>query len=65
VLLRGHGAELGRLAELAAAQPALGPLRRALAAVIEADQALLASANAVLAVERMLLEMRPCERGAA
>jgi hypothetical protein len=29
------------------------------------DEALLAQANAVLAVERMLLEMRPCERGAA
>jgi DNA polymerase-3 subunit delta' len=65
VLLRGHGDELERLARTGAAQPALGPLRRALAAVMEADQSLLASANAVLAIERMLLEMRPCERGAA
>jgi DNA polymerase-3 subunit delta' len=65
VLLRGHAAELEKLAGAAAAHPQLGPLRRALAAVVEADQALLAQANAVLAVERMLLEMRPCERGAA
>jgi DNA polymerase-3 subunit delta' len=65
VLLRGHAPALARLATAAAGQPALGPLRRALAAVLEADQALLANANAVLAVERMLLEMRPCERGAA
>jgi DNA polymerase-3 subunit delta' len=63
VLLRGHGDELDRLASAASAQPALAPLRRALAAVLEADQALLANANAVLAMERMLLEMRPCERG--
>jgi DNA polymerase-3 subunit delta' len=65
VLLRGNGAELDRLAAAATSQPALGPLRRALAAVAEAEQALLANTNAVLAVERMLLEIRPCERGAA
>ena len=65
VLLRGHAGELERLAGTAARHPQLGPLRRALAAVVEADEALLAQANAVLAVERMLLEMRPCERGAA
>jgi DNA polymerase III subunit delta' len=63
VLLRGHGQELERLAGAARVHPQLGPLRRAMAAVLEADQALLANANAVLAVERMLLEMRPCERG--
>jgi DNA polymerase-3 subunit delta' len=65
VLLRGQGDQLERLAATAAAHPQLGPLRRALAAVLEADQALLANANAVLAIERMLLELRPCERGVA
>jgi DNA polymerase-3 subunit delta' len=63
VLLRGHAAELEPLAAAARRHPQLGPLRRAVAAVLEADNALVGYANAVLAVERMLLEMRPCERG--
>jgi DNA polymerase-3 subunit delta' len=58
VLLRERESELARLA----AAPTI-TLRRALAAVLEADQALAGNANAVLAVERLLLEMRPCERG--
>jgi DNA polymerase-3 subunit delta' len=62
VLLRGRAGELEKLAAAARRHPQLGPLRRALAAVLEADNALVGNANAVLAVERMLLEMRPCEQ---
>jgi DNA polymerase-3 subunit delta' len=65
VLLRERSAELEKVAAAAQRHGQLVPLRRALAAVLEADQALAGNANAVLAVERMLLEMRPCERGAA
>src|SRR5439155_1306278 len=64
VLLRERAGELEKLAA-GQRQAQLGSLRRALAAVLEADAALAGNANAVLAVERMLLEMRPCERGAA
>jgi hypothetical protein len=64
ILLRERGAELEKLAATAQKHGQLAPLRRALAAVLEADQALAGNANAVLAVERLLLEMRPCERGA-
>jgi hypothetical protein len=64
ILLRERAGDLQRLAS-AQRHPQLGLLRRALAGVLEADAALAANANAVLAVERMLLEMRPCERGAA
>jgi len=63
VLLRGRAPELQKLAAAARQHPQLLPLRRALAAVLEADTALVGNANAVLAVERMLLEMRPCEQG--
>jgi DNA polymerase III subunit delta' len=63
VLLRGRADELERLAAASRKHATLGPLRRALAAVLEADTALVGNANAVLAVERMLLEMRACERG--
>lgn len=63
-LLRERAAELDRLAAGARASAQWGPLRRALAAVLEADTALAANANAVLAIERMLLELRPCERAA-
>jgi DNA polymerase-3 subunit delta' len=65
VLLRERAAELEKLGASAQHHGQLAPLRRALAAVLEADAALAGNANAVLAVERMLLEMRPCERGAA
>jgi DNA polymerase-3 subunit delta' len=65
VLLRERGDDLEKVAAGARRSPQLGPLRRALAGVLEADAALAGNANAVLAVERMLLEMRPCERGAA
>jgi DNA polymerase-3 subunit delta' len=64
VLLRGHAPELEKLASASRRHAQLGPLRRALAGVLEADSALVANTNAVLAVERMLLEMRPCEREA-
>jgi DNA polymerase-3 subunit delta' len=62
VLLRARAAEIAPLAAAAREQYGLVPLRRALAAVLEADVALAGNANAVLAVERMLLELRPCER---
>jgi DNA polymerase-3 subunit delta' len=65
VLLRERAAELDQLAAAAQKHSQLGPLRRALAAVLEADAALAGNANAVLAVERLLLELRPCERVAA
>jgi DNA polymerase III subunit delta' len=57
VLLRERESELARLAKATAA-----PLRRALAGVLEAVDALAGNANPVLAVERLLLEMRPCEQ---
>jgi DNA polymerase-3 subunit delta' len=65
VLLRARAAEIGRLATGARRHPGLPTLRKALAAVLEADTALAGNANAVLAVERLLLELRPCEREAA
>jgi DNA polymerase-3 subunit delta' len=65
VLLRERTGELEKLATASRKDPQLGPLRRAVAAVLEADAALAGNANAVLAVERLLLEMRPCEQGAA
>jgi DNA polymerase-3 subunit delta' len=65
VLLRARAPELAPVAAAARRRPGLGPLRRALTAVLEADQALAGNANAVLAVERLLLELRPCEQEAA
>jgi len=65
VLLRARAAELAPLAEAARRHPGLSTLRRALAAVVEADTALAGNANAVLAVERLLLELRACEQEAA
>lgn len=66
VLLRERAPEMERLAQAAArAHPDLAPLRRALAAVLEADAALAANVNPALAIERLLLDMRACERGAA
>jgi DNA polymerase-3 subunit delta' len=65
VLLRAHSAEIERVAAPARRRAGLPHLRRALAAVLEADSALAGNANAVLAMERLLLEMRPAEREAA
>jgi DNA polymerase III subunit delta' len=65
VLLRARTAEITRLATAARQRYGLVTLRRALTAVLEADVALAGNANAVLAVERMLLELRPCEREVA
>jgi len=64
VLLRERADELATVAD-AGRRQGLRPLRRALAAVLEADSALAANVNGPLALERMLMEIRPCERGAA
>jgi DNA polymerase-3 subunit delta' len=65
VLLRERAGDLAALAERGRRQARLESLRRALAAVLEADAALAANVNPTTAVERMLLELRPCERGPA
>jgi DNA polymerase III subunit delta' len=65
VLLRGRAADLEPLAAAARQRAGLATLRRALTAVLEADTALAGNANAVLAVERMLLDVRPLEQEAA
>jgi DNA polymerase-3 subunit delta' len=59
VLLRQRGPEIERVG-----RGALASLQRALRAVLEAEQALLANVNAVTALERLLMEMRACERQA-
>lgn len=63
-VLRTHAGEVDRVAAGARACAGLAPVRRALAAVAEAEAALAANANATLAVERLLFELRPCERAA-
>jgi DNA polymerase-3 subunit delta' len=65
VVLGARAVEIERVATAARRRPGLISLRRALAAVLEADSALAGNANAVLAVERLLLELRPAEREAA
>ncbi len=62
VLLRERGAELEALAA-AEQNPRLPSLRHALAAVVEAETALASNVNRALVVERLLFELRPCERG--
>jgi hypothetical protein len=59
VLLRQRGPEVERVG-----RGALASLQRALRAVLEAEEALLANVNAVTALERLLMEMRACERQA-
>jgi hypothetical protein len=61
-LLRERAAEI---AALAGARGGLPRLLRALRGVVEAQDALVANVNAVAALERMLLETRPCEREVA
>lgn len=60
VLLRERADELRSVAATR-----LPSLRRALAAVADADAALAANVNPAIAIERLLLEMRPCEQGRA
>jgi DNA polymerase III subunit delta' len=63
VLLRERAGDIRALAAAAANGAGRLRLRRALRAVVEAGGALEANVNAVAALERMLLELRPCERG--
>ena len=61
MLLRERSAQIQDLAA-AASRQGTSPLQRALQAVVEADEALVANVNAVTALERLLMEMRACER---
>jgi DNA polymerase III subunit delta' len=62
VVLRERAAEIERLAATARSGGGLLRLRRALQAVIEADEALGGNVNAVAALEHLMFEMRACER---
>jgi DNA polymerase III subunit delta' len=59
VMLRQRGPEVERVG-----RTGLHGLQRALRAVQDAEEALLANVNAVTALERLLMEMRACERKA-
>lgn len=61
VLLRDRGSELEALAARAQKDYDLGTLRRALGEVVSASGALASNVNAVTALEKMLIELRPLE----
>jgi DNA polymerase III subunit delta' len=61
--LRDRAAELDRLATRAQRDYDLSTLRRALAEVVAASTALGSNVNAVTALEKMLMELRPLEAG--
>lgn len=65
VLLQNRQAEIKALAAQGQRHIHLQPLRRALRAVLDTDAALLANANAVTALEALMLELRDLERGVA
>jgi DNA polymerase-3 subunit delta' len=60
VLLRQRAADIERVGQAGG----LAGIQRALRAVVVAEQALAANVNAVTAIERLLMEMRACERRA-
>ncbi len=61
VLLRERSAEIDAAIGAISGAPAVRRLRRALGAVVEAEEALAGNVNAVTALERLMLELRPCE----
>jgi DNA polymerase-3 subunit delta' len=62
VVLRERAAEIERLAATARSGGGLLRLRRALQAVVEADEGLKGNVNAVAALEHLMFELRACER---
>jgi DNA polymerase-3 subunit delta' len=58
ILLRSRSAELAKLAELCQRRHSLVPLRRAVAAVLDACAGLAANVNAVTALEKMMMDIR-------
>jgi hypothetical protein len=65
VLLREREEDVAALAAAGRAPGGLPPLRRALRAVLDADEALAGNMNAITVLDRLMMNLRPCERLAA